>query len=125
VLDGRYGEVVRIRDLRRADRRLQFDVALPGYGLPTAATMTLIERWHLTAALWRLADYTYDYLLEPRGSGRRAHHLHDGVLHAHCEDPRPRHDHYRDVAVDLLEAAEEFANYFALGTLTCAGLFPL
>lgn len=89
------------------------------------ATMLLSEAWQPEGREWAMRSYWYEYLLEPRGAGRRAHHFHDGVLHAHCEDPVPAHAHYRDVEVDLLEAAEEFAGYFARDLLTCAGLFPL
>ena len=126
TLAGRYGEVTRTTDLTEAAaRRMQFDVALPGYGVGSDATMVFVERWRRVRDGWRLEEYAFDYFIEPRGSGRRAHHLHDGVMHAHCEDPLPRHAHYRDVEVDLLEAAGEFATYFARGDITCAGLFPL
>lgn len=106
-------------------RRLGFEVALPGYSLPLAATMALVEHWRHDRAAWHLVGYAFEYLTEPLLSGRRAHHLHDGVVHAHCEDPLPAHPHYRDVEVDLLEAADEFGRLYLRGELTCAGLFPL
>ena len=127
TLAGRHGEVVLASDDRSTadSRRLEFDVALPGYRLPRVATLSLVETWQRSRGRWRLAEYLFDYHLEPRGSGRRAHHLHDGTIHAHCEDPVAKHAHYRDVEVELLEAAAEFGSYFAIGSLTCAGLFPL
>lgn len=126
VLAGTYGEVMQALDLRDARiRRLRFEVALPGYALATEATMVFVERWHQAGGEWRRVEYAFDYLLEPRGSGRRAHHFHDDIVHAHCEDPEAIHPHYRDVEVDLLEAAEDFASYYLRGWVRCAGLFPL
>jgi len=87
--------------------------------------MRFVEHWQAMPSFWRRREYAYDYFLEPRGSGRRAHHFHDGIVHAHCEDPFPAHTHYRDVEVELLEAAEDFAASFARGAVTYVGLFPL
>jgi len=77
---------------------------------------------------WRLAEYAYEYLQQPR-PGRRAHHWHDPwAHHAHCVDPREpeRDDHYRDVPVDVFEAHAEFLRWYALNAqMNCFGLFPL
>lgn len=141
-LDRTVGEVTRaIDDVRqsvvdvgalgsargRELRLLEFHLAMPGFGLPPEATLALIERYTRVHRGWTLLEYLYDYHREPRPSGRKAHHWHDGVLHAHCEDPRhPRTiAHYRDVAVGLLEAAEEFRHVHLRGEVDCTGLFPL
>jgi len=109
--------------------RLEFEVDVPGYQLPREGTMRFIEYWTPRRRGRELMEHYFDYLREPRPSGRKAHHRHDvaaarGVVHAHCEDPVPRHPHYRDVAVALLEAAEEFIAIHA-GGLHCRGLLPL
>ncbi len=90
----------------------------------------LLEEWKADRDGWWLAAYEFDYLREPKGSARKAHHLHplygrDDVCHAHCEDPHPTHRHYRDVQVTLLEAADEFVRLHTAGDLRCADLFPL
>jgi hypothetical protein len=123
------GEVTRATDdvLPRGRRLLRIEVALPGWGLPLDGTLVFIERSTRSGDVWELTSYTYDYHREPRPSGRKAHHYHDGVLHGHCDDPRqPRRiDHYRDVEVGLLEAAEEFRSIHLRGEVDCSGLFPL
>lgn len=111
-------------------RRLKFTVALPGYAGPRKATIAFIEEWLQSGDVWSLARYRFDYLRDPKGSGRRAHHLHPlhgqaNVPHAHCEDPQPLHPHYRDVEVTILEAAGEFTRVHAVGKLRCDDLFPL
>lgn len=123
------GEVTRATEdvLPPRRRLLRIEVALPGWGLPRDGTLVFIERYVRSTDVWELTGYTYDYHGEPRPSGRKAHHRHDGVLHAHCEDPRqPRGiGHYRDVQVGLLEAAEEFSSIHLRGEVDCSGLFPL
>ena len=132
VLAGRHGQVADASHeaLRDGRRRIEFQVEVPGYGLPVQATMVFVEHWRKTRGAWTRGEYAYDHHAEPRPSGRKAHHRHelqgrDQVVHAHCEDPRPAYDHYRDVPVTLLEAAEEFALIHASGTVACRGLFPL
>lgn len=123
-----FGEVTRATDDELArGRRLHLQVALPGWGLPLEATLVFVERYARRRGGWELTDYTYDYHREPRPSGRRAHHWHDGILHAHCEDPRRPRDpvHFRDVPVDLLEAAGDFVTLHLRGEIDCSGLFPL
>lgn len=128
-LEREYGEVTRAADERPAPerRRLHFQVELPGFGFSLDGTMTFVERYRRTRLGWELVAYEYDYHREPRPSSRKAHHWHDGMVHAHCDDPRdPRSGrHYRDVPVRLLEAAEEFAAINAAGVVDCSGLFPL
>lgn len=111
-------------------RRLKFTVELPGYLHRREATIVLIEEWQLSVDVWALAGYRSDYLRDPRGTGRKGHHMHRSstgaiVIHAHCEDPHPVHPHYRDVEVTLLEAADEFVRLHIAGDLRCADLFPL
>ena len=105
--------------------RLEFEVDVPGYQLPREGTMRFIEYWSPSR---RGLTGTTSTTREPP-SGRKAHHRHDvatahGVVHARCEDPVPRHPHYRDVAIALLEAADEFIAIHA-GGLHCRGLLPL
>lgn len=128
-LERTYGDVTRATDDRfdPDERRLRFEVALPGFGLPLESTMVFIEDYRSTRRGWELVEYEYDYHREPRPSGRKAHHWHDGVVHAHCEDPRNPHAfrHFRDVPVRLLEAAREFRTVHAADVVDCSGLFPL
>ncbi len=124
----RLGEVTRATDDELArGRRLHLEVALPGWGLMLEATLVLIERYVRRGGGWELTGYKYDCHREPRPSGRRAHHWHDGLVHAHCEDPRqPRAvTHFRDVPVDLMEAAGDFEALHLRGEIDCSGLFPL
>ena len=82
--------MTRATDLLDGDeRRLWLQVAVPGFGLPLEGTMVFIERYQRAGGRWRLAGYEYDYHREPRPSGRKAHHRHDALVHAHCEDPAP------------------------------------
>lgn len=111
-------------------RRLRFYLELLGYGRPREGTLALVEEWEVERTMWSLAEYRFDYHREPRGTGRRGHHMHrlfgrGSVLHAHCEDPHPLHPHYRDVELTLLEAADEFTRIHAVGELRCDDLFPL
>lgn len=126
---GTIGEVTRATDdlLQRGRRLLRIEVALPGWGLPKDGRLAFIERYVRSTDVWELTGYTYDYHREPRPSGRKAHHWHDGILRAHCEDPRQGRgvDHYRDVRVGLLEAAEELSTIHLSGEVDCSGLFPL
>ncbi len=128
-LEREYGEVPRATDERptRERRRLHFQVELPGFGFPPHGTMTFVERYRRTPRGWGLVAYAYDYHREPRPSGRKAHHWHDGIVHAHCEETHDTHAdvHYRDVPVRLLEAAEEFLAIDAADGVECSGLFPL
>jgi len=50
-----------------------------------------------------------------------------GIVHAHCADPCEPHAaaHFRDVPVDLLEAAADFVSTHHRGEIDCSGLFPL
>lgn len=132
TLAGLYGEVGEafLDDLGDGRRRVRFELSLPGYGAPVEARMILIEYWAHDRARWHLDEYRFDYHLEPMPSGRKAHHWHgiferDRVFHAHCEDPRPRQPHYRDVPVRLEEAAREFAEMHYGAGVDCRGLFPL
>ncbi|MGH2379029.1 MAG: hypothetical protein ACRDGT_11200 [Candidatus Limnocylindria bacterium] len=127
-LEGSHGEVTRAADDVRGGRRLlEFHVSLPGFIPVSEATLILIERYERVRGGWALAEYLYDYHREPRPSGRKAHHWHDGIFHAHCEEPRrPRAvTHFRDVPVDLLEAAGDFEAVHLRGEIDCSGLFPL
>lgn len=125
----RSGDIARATDdvLGSGHRVLRFELALPGWDLPVEATLVFVE-WYLPRAEgWELTGYTYDYLREPRPAGRKAHHWHDGIVHAHCVDPldpRPV-AHFRDVQVDLLEAAAEFLAVHLRREIDCSGLFPL
>lgn len=124
----RVGEVMRATDgALTHGRLLRLDVALPGWGLPIEASLVFIERYVRGRGGWEMTGYKYDYHREPRPSGRKAHHWHDGIVHAHCVDPR-RPDapsHFRDVPVGLLEAAGEFEAIHLRGEIDCSGLFPL
>lgn len=122
-----WGEVLPWEDERRASSRgLRVRVALPGYDLPLQATMVFVERYRRAGARWDLVRYQYDYHFEPRPSGRKAYHWHDGSFHIHCHDPqRPGVEHYRGFAVDLLEGAREFAEIYSRGEASCLGLHPL
>lgn len=128
-LERSYGDVVRARDeVPRGPRRLlEFHVAVPGFGMPLEATLVFIERYRRVRRGWELVEYLYDYHREPRPSGRKAHHWHDGIFHAHCLDPLRPHGiaHFRDVPVGLLEAADEFRATHLRGEIDCSGLFPL
>ena len=125
----RSGDVTRATDdvLGSGRRLLHLEVTLPGWGLPAEARLVFVERYARRRGGWELTEYTYDYHREPRPSGRKAHHWHDGILHARCVDPRsPRTGaHFRDVQVDLLEAADEFLAIHLRGEVDCSGLFPL
>ena len=124
----RVGEVTRATDDESAHgRRLHLEVALPGWGLAAEATLVFIERYVRRGDGWELTGYKYDYHREPRPSGRKAHHWHDGIVHAHCVDSRwpGAASHFRDVPVDLLEAAGDFEALHLRGDIDCSGLFPL
>ncbi len=124
----RLGEVTRATDDEVAHgRRLHLEVALPGWDLAAEATLVFIERYVLRGGGWELTGYKYDYHREPRPSGRKAHHWHDGLVHAHCVDPRQPTavTHFRDVPVDLMEAAGDFEALHLRGEIDCSGLFPL
>ena len=124
----RAGDVTRATDDVLSGRRLlSLEVALPGWGLPVEARLVFVERYVRRQGGWELTEYAYEYQREPRPSGRKAHHWHEGIFHAHCVDPRsPRAvAHYRDVQVDLLEAADEFLAIHLRGEVDCSGLFPL
>ncbi len=124
----RLGEVTRAtHDEVAHGRRLHLEVVLPGWGLAAEATLVFIERYVRRAGGWELTGYKYDYHRQPRPSGRKAHHWHDGVVHAHCVDPRQPGSgmHFRNVTVDLLEAAADFSAIHLRGAIDCSGLFPL
>lgn len=125
----RLGEVTRATDdeLANGRRLLHLEVALPGWGLTTEATLVFVERHVRRGGGWELTGYTYDYHREPRPTGRKAHHWHDGIVHAHCVDPRQPGavTHFRDVAVDLMEAASDFEAVHLRGEIDCSALFPL
>ena len=132
LLAGRHGEPhpPLVSKLHDAARLFRCDIAVPGYGVGTTATMTFDELWQRGRGGWQLSEYLYEYRREPGRSGRKAHHLHavgglGRAVHAHCEDPEPRHAHYRDVRITLLEAADDFARAEASGELDCDRLLPL
>lgn len=107
-------------------RRLLVRAVLPGYDLPLEATVVLVERFARRPRGWDMTLYQYDYHREPKPTGRRAHHWHDGTHHIHCVDPmRAGADHYRGFAVDALEVVREFREIHAAGRVSCAGLYPL
>lgn len=128
-LERSHGEVTRAADERLGGRRrlLEYHVSVPGFGSLPEATLVLIERYQRVSGGWALAEYLYDYHREPRPSGRKAHHWHDGIFHAHCIDPRRPGavTHFRDVAVDLLEAADDFEALHLRDEIDCSALFPL
>lgn len=131
VLAGRCGEVTdALWDLLGRRRRLEFALKVPGYGARLEATMVFVEHWAEGHAGWSVERYVYDYHVEPRPSGRRAHHWHalyewGATFHSHCENPAASRPHYRGVPVTLLEAAEDFVRIHARGSIDCEDLLPL
>jgi hypothetical protein len=126
---GRYGQVDFGDEVSPSGqtRKLQITVVVPGWGLPTSATMVFVERHEWRDPLWVPYDYAYDLTFEPKPSGRFAYHWARSVFHVHCEDPkhpRPGH-HYKGAPVDdLFWVAQTLFEMIHQG-ITCQGLQPL
>jgi hypothetical protein len=86
------------------------------------------EWWQISSLGWVRTRYDYDYfnLID---HSRRGYHLHqlsgsEMTPHLHCVGPGKIDDglHYEAFEVDLLEAHEEFEEYYALDTtVDCRG----
>jgi hypothetical protein len=117
---------------RGLERRLALRVDAPGDGYPSRALFDYHEWFGREAGGWRIDRYHYDFV-DRVGRGRLAYHVHElGAgrprAHVHCEpaDGRPSISHFRAYEVDLLEAHEEFLEFFASETpIDCTGLRPL
>jgi len=106
----KYGEVYASDETGQARRSINFLVEVPGYGLPTAATLDYREEFKRSAQGWLRYAYIYEYrTAAPRS--RRAHHQHGAWgIHQHCEPPDViSHEHYDDVERLLLPTHEDFA----------------
>ena len=129
VFHGRYGEVSYGDTLSASglSRRLQISVTMPGWGLPTVATMVLVEKHAQRHGRWVPYEYAYDLHLEPKPNGRYAFHWARGVFHVHCDDPSdPRPDrHYKGAAIDDLFWVAETLAVMAHRGISCVGLQPL
>lgn len=131
AFSGLYGEVRygHVEDSGGRLRQLRLEVAVPGWGVESLATLVFIEKHQRSSPqdAWERAAYRYDLHLEPRPRGRYAYHWHDEVPHRHCEDPvwpRPGH-HYADVRFDDIGwAARELFTMIGTG-ISCQGLYPL
>jgi hypothetical protein len=126
---GRYGQVEFGDEASPsgATRKLHITVTVPGWGLPTSATMVFVEKHEWRNSVWVPYDYAYDLHLEPRPSGRFAYHWSSGVFHVHCEEPtQPRRaHHYKGAAVDdIFWAAQALFETVHRG-ISCHGLQPL
>jgi hypothetical protein len=120
----KYGSVEASDDEGTARRSVAFVVHVPGYGVPTAATLEYRERYKRSAQGWLRDGYAFEYrTAAPRS--RRAHHEHVGWgIHQHCESPENRSpEHYEDVERLLLQTHEDFTRLYDSGEpIRCLGL---
>ena len=129
ALHGRHGEVSygSAQSASGESRKLQITVTVPGWGLPTEATMVFVEKHALRDRRWMLYEYAYDLHREPRPGGRYAFHWAREVFHVHCEDPeRPGPDHHFKGAPidDVYWVADTLFDMVHRG-ISCRGLQPL
>lgn len=121
------GDVSSDETFRGPVRGLRIVAIAPGAELPAEARFEYEEAFRGRGAhAWELIGYAYEYRVAG-GSGRRAYHLHDGLFHAHCLDPRSpsRDHHYRSAQIGLFEAHDEFSRLYLSGTrVTCDDLRP-
>jgi len=126
---GRYGEVSYGDTVSPSggSRKLQINVAVPGWGFPLVATMVFVEKHVRTQQQWVLYEYAYDLHLEPKPKGRYAFHWARGVFHVHCEDPAgPRPDrHYKGAPIDDVFWVAELLSTLIHRGISCFGLQPL
>ena len=126
---GRYGEVSYGDALSSSalSRKLQINVIVPGWDLPTVATMVFIEKHALRNGRWVPYEYAYDVHLEPRPNGRYAFHWARDVYHVHCEDPSgPSSDHqYKGAPIDDLFWVAETLSAMIHRGISCDTLQPL
>ncbi|MGH2490539.1 MAG: hypothetical protein ACRDF9_03440 [Candidatus Limnocylindria bacterium] len=120
----KYGSVDASDDGGKRQRNVAFVVAVPGYGIPTVATLEYRERYKRSVQGWLRDSYIFEYrTASPRS--RRAHHQHVGWgIHQHCEPPGvASHEHYEDVERLLLPTHEDFSALHERGEpVHCFGL---
>ena len=123
-LVGSYGTLDALDEGGRHRRRVSFVLTLPGYGLPTQATLEYSERYRRTDQGWLREGYRFEYrTVDPRS--RRAHHQHGRAgIHQHCEPTGgTSRDHYEDVERLLLPTHEDFSALWTHGEpVRCLGL---
>jgi len=126
---GRYGQVKygETPSPTGESRKLQIVVTVPGWDLPTVATMAFVEKHTLRDQRWVPYEYAYDLHIEPRPSGRYAFHWARGIFHVHCEDPRRPHPdhHYKGAQIDDVFWAAETLYVMIQRGISCLGLQPL
>ena len=108
-------------------RKLELEVTVPGWGLPTEATMTFVEKHEWDGSHWVPYLYAYDLHIEPKPNGRFAYHWDRQVFHVHCEDPEDPSfaHHFKGAPIDdIFWAAESLFEIFQRG-ISCHGLQPL
>ena len=120
----KYGSVDASDDEGKRQRNVAFVVDVPGYGVPTAATLEYRERYMRSAQGWLRDAYVFEYrIAAPRS--RRAHHQHVGWgSHQHCEPAGKTSDeHFEDVERLLLPTHEDFSGaYDRAEPILCLGL---
>lgn len=106
----KYGEVDASDDTGKRRRSISFLVKVPGYGLPTAATLDYREEFKRSVQGWLRDSYVFEYRTSAPLS-RRAHHQHIAWgIHQHCQPPgRASDEHYEDLERLLLPTHEDFA----------------
>lgn len=129
AFQGRYGEVTYgyTESASGTSRKLLLTVTVPGWGLPTEATLAFAGKHAWDRRHWVPYAYAYDLHVEPKPNGRFAYHWDRDVFHVHCEGPaRPaRGHHFRGAPVDdIFWAAESLFEILHHG-ISCRGLQPL
>jgi len=120
----KYGSVDASDDGGTRQRNMAFVVDVPGYGVPSAATLEYRERYKRSAQGWLRDSYVFEYrTAAPRS--RQAHHQHVGWgIHQHCEPPDgTSQEHDEDVERLLLPTHEDFSGLYERGEpIRCLGL---